>query len=1330
MCATIKHQSGQLSKLWADTSSLQVRGAAADGSLSRGVAEVSRLRLEGLAMGTGAGGAGAGLKRSFSTGSLLDGASGGPPLGSSPPPRDPCSVSPAGADPWLSWGVGLGPTAAAAAALVRFPSSLPSSGRLPLFSPTVEPPLQSRSYPSRHPRQPSTGGGGARGFEAVDPGAPRPSPGRCGGSPGPGRSAPSPNSVPLPVPKARARPWPQQQQPAADGGSPHGRRASPSRGDAAEWAPLPRSLGGPGGGTGLVASCSSGAGAVAMCGSRSESSLGGTQGLSACSSPERPAPPPPLGASSASRPLTPRPVLGSPSPRAMSAAPAGVDALTSSSISVGSVAALDAGCAAALDEGQTSPLSSRRSLQSRGPSSSAARLSQTCPSSEQEPFVPSSARTSRLRVTIVSGHGLRGDCGGASEEGRSGRRTEPYCICEVPGHGHAKFQTKVAGDSLDPVWNHVSEISQYAVGEPLLFTVLDSSGRPKADDLLGRATLRSAQFLPDGWYGALSLDEAAKGARPTLRVKIDVLDSADGEVASWHNMRLKPAVSASVASPSSSSSSSAAPQQSPGGARTLTLAGSISSPGQRKPKLMVTMVSARGLRNNGGRSNLEPYCICEIPGKANARFQTKAASSSHDPSWNQEHEIPNYVVGDPLLFTVMGMDVWPRADDLFGTATLRSTHFYPEGWYGDLSIHDAGRGARATLKVKVEVVDAPNHQADHKAMLRNRAGQQDAGGGGGGPRGVHGHGRRIVALPSGRVTARQVLPLPSDEFLHERPFYAASTDGDGASSTAGDTGTLVLSEGWSEPGQTWVGDIPREPPLVPRRRAEKVEDVVGVCHADAHRPLVAAAHASPFGAGALQQRVVVTQPQAKAPTHSRRPPTTSTSTSSRAVGVAPTSATASTSSTRKTAATAHHPAEGLHSDDDLDFGDQDPSPSQRSAASRASATSMAPARSPPAALPPAKEPSLSAEPPTRRDSKRQSTTKTVRMAPGPPPAAAATGKAAPPEAAPPEAAPPTPSKSSVSGSSVSSQPTARSSSASPTAEAASASPRASLRRSSRRFSTDAQEPRGPATAESPDAATKAVPAQVDGRRRSSTNIRRSRGARPSLRRRSSAGAKAALTAGAVAAAAGSAGAAVAAAPHPRRPSGEGSGSTVEVEDETTEGEVEGDEEGWYYEEGGEEEELEGDQEIEPSSSEDEEEQDQTRRCTQAASAKEKPTPKVQVKVHSSSEEDSSEEDEEEKTPAAKAAVVHPKASAAATMSSLTPRSSACSSSVTTDQEDDEEEDGEKEKKEDEAIQKMLDSNDSVSGCSSNAGETSEASPSHSLRMTTKSTAKTSIKSKE
>eukprot|EP00927_Polykrikos_kofoidii_P085695 TRINITY_DN9385_c3_g1_i1.p1 TRINITY_DN9385_c3_g1~~TRINITY_DN9385_c3_g1_i1.p1 ORF type:complete len:839 (-),score=202.87 TRINITY_DN9385_c3_g1_i1:94-2460(-) len=110
--------------------------------------------------------------------------------------------------------------------------------------------------------------------------------------------------------------------------------------------------------------------------------------------------------------------------------------------------------------------------------------------------------SSRLSVTIVKARGLRnlnfaGDA--------------PRCACEVKRlvsndetDRQAKWITKAAPRTLEPVWNETFDVDTWSVGEPLEFTVFDT-GLFGDQPIEGKVSLPSDSFYPDGFEGDLPI---------------------------------------------------------------------------------------------------------------------------------------------------------------------------------------------------------------------------------------------------------------------------------------------------------------------------------------------------------------------------------------------------------------------------------------------------------------------------------------------------------------------------------------------------------------------------------------------------------------------------------------------------------------------------------------------------------------------------------------------------------------------------------------------------------------------------------------------------------
>lgn len=125
----------------------------------------------------------------------------------------------------------------------------------------------------------------------------------------------------------------------------------------------------------------------------------------------------------------------------------------------------------------------------------------------------------RIRVTIISASNLpQADLLGKSD---------PYVVCEVPGKPQSKYETAVIQQDLNPVWNESYEVTDFAQGDSLEFTVWDKDPI-KSDDFLGTVSLSSDFFYPNGLEDlTLTLLDSSgrEDGDASLRLRIEVVNS-------------------------------------------------------------------------------------------------------------------------------------------------------------------------------------------------------------------------------------------------------------------------------------------------------------------------------------------------------------------------------------------------------------------------------------------------------------------------------------------------------------------------------------------------------------------------------------------------------------------------------------------------------------------------------------------------------------------------------------------------------------------------------------------------------------------------------------
>lgn len=132
--------------------------------------------------------------------------------------------------------------------------------------------------------------------------------------------------------------------------------------------------------------------------------------------------------------------------------------------------------------------------------------------------------------------------------------------------------------------------------------------------------------------------------------------------------------------------------------------------GEARRPLVVRIESARGLRNTdpGNFGKSDPYCVMEVPGRAQPRVKTKVCNNTTDPVWNHQIEVAEFGADDSLTFMVYDQEQRPKKDCPLGSAVLRGVDVLrPGGFDGELDLSDAraaSSGPRAVLRVRVSAI--------------------------------------------------------------------------------------------------------------------------------------------------------------------------------------------------------------------------------------------------------------------------------------------------------------------------------------------------------------------------------------------------------------------------------------------------------------------------------------------------------------------------------------------------------------------------------------------------------------------------------------------------
>ena len=275
-------------------------------------------------------------------------------------------------------------------------------------------------------------------------------------------------------------------------------------------------------------------------------------------------------------------------------------------------------------------------------------------SQPKRPPPPKPPKVHEIEVTVKAAKGLRNADWSFGGSGGS----DAYVAVSVPGT-KKEFQTPVVEDSSDPTWNFAQKLS-VAPKETLVFKVFDRDRRN--DELLGTASLAISGILPQGFSGALKLEDARNPTTAELLVSVRVLQNTGGKETG----------------------------------RPRVLAYSVE----------MTVMSATGLRNadwslasSGGS---DAYCLVEVPGSSKG-FQTEVVENSSDPVWKKSGKLV-LAPEEEVLFKVMDRDDGD-ADDLLGKVSLPVAKLLPDGFEGKLEMQETGK-ATAFLSVRSKVLRA------------------------------------------------------------------------------------------------------------------------------------------------------------------------------------------------------------------------------------------------------------------------------------------------------------------------------------------------------------------------------------------------------------------------------------------------------------------------------------------------------------------------------------------------------------------------------------------------------------------------------------------------
>eukprot|EP00928_Gymnodinium_smaydae_P036671 TRINITY_DN255_c0_g7_i1.p1 TRINITY_DN255_c0_g7~~TRINITY_DN255_c0_g7_i1.p1 ORF type:complete len:2183 (-),score=436.61 TRINITY_DN255_c0_g7_i1:285-6833(-) len=148
---------------------------------------------------------------------------------------------------------------------------------------------------------------------------------------------------------------------------------------------------------------------------------------------------------------------------------------------------------------------------------------------------------------------------------------------------------------------------------------------------------------------------------------------------------------------------------------------------QQSWSLQVKIIGATNLRDADplGFGKSDAYCVCEVAGKPDTKFKTKAVSNCSAPSWQHSAEIQVFEAEDSLEFHVYDNDQFPKRDDLLGKAVLPSSLILDAGSYsGEIMLQDP-KGKYAPGKEPKLMVEVEAKTKGEKRQVRVRTGIEE-----------------------------------------------------------------------------------------------------------------------------------------------------------------------------------------------------------------------------------------------------------------------------------------------------------------------------------------------------------------------------------------------------------------------------------------------------------------------------------------------------------------------------------------------------------------------------------------------------------------------------